>query len=87
MTGTPGKEAAQRRGMTLHLDDETERRLRRAAVDAGMSPSQWVGDLIRQATRDEGPQDEWPDSVRRLAGAWSDFPSVEEIRDEGRRRQ
>ena len=25
--------------------------------------------------------DEWPVSVQELAGAWSDFPSLEEIRD------
>ena len=25
-------------------------------------------------------EDEWPSSVRELAGAWKDFPSLEDIR-------
>lgn len=81
MRHRPAKEDAMRR-ITVHLDDDTERRLRRAAAAAGVSPSRWVAGLIRQATRDE-----WPESVKRLAGAWPDFPTLEEIRADPPRRQ
>jgi len=34
-----------------------------------------VADLIREKTAAR-----WPESVARLAGAWADFPTAEEIR-------
>lgn len=61
--------------VTLYVDDETLRRGKQAAKSAGMSMSAWVSELIRQRTRQK-----WPDELRELAGAWPDFPCVEEIR-------
>jgi hypothetical protein len=40
-----------------------------------MSLSRWVAELIRARTATQ-----WPDSVVRLAGAWSDAPSAEALR-------
>jgi hypothetical protein len=61
--------------VTLYLDPDTETRMKTAAKAAGVSQSRWVAELIRQKTVTE-----WPDSVARLAGAWADFPTAEEIR-------
>ena len=61
--------------VTLYLDPETESRMKAAAKAAGVSQSRWVSDLIRQKAATE-----WPESVVQLAGAWSDFPTAEEIR-------
>jgi hypothetical protein len=61
--------------ITLYLDVETETRLKSAAKAAGVSQSRWVADLIREKTATD-----WPASVARLAGAWTDFPTAEEIR-------
>jgi hypothetical protein len=61
--------------VTIYLDDETEARMKRAADEAGVSRSRWVAEVIREKTATE-----WPESVRRLAGAWEDFPEVEELR-------
>lgn len=78
--------------VTLYLDDQTEERMRQAAVDAGLWPSHWVAELIRQRTaiiRQRAALD-WPEAVKNLAGAWPDFPSLKEIRSdpgEKRRRQ
>ena len=55
--------------VTLYIDEETDAKARAAAQAAGLSYSRWVADLIRSRTRDE-----WPDSVRRLAGSVPDFP-------------
>lgn len=55
--------------VTLYIDEETDAKARAAAESAGVSYSRWVADLIRSRTRDE-----WPDSVRRLAGSVPDFP-------------
>ena len=61
--------------LTLYLDRETAERLKAAARSSGLSNSRWVAELIRERTARE-----WPESVRRLAGAWPDFPSAEELR-------
>jgi hypothetical protein len=61
----------------LYLDDETEEKLKEAAKAAGVSPSCWVADRIREKTA-KG----WPAWVVALVGSWAedDFPSLEEIR-------
>jgi len=63
--------------VTIYLDEETERRMKTAAEEAGVSRSRWVAEAIREKTATE-----WPESVRRLAGAWADFPEVEELRSD-----
>jgi hypothetical protein len=61
--------------VTIYLDPETAARMRKAARAAGVSQSQWLADLVRRRTSTE-----WPESVRRLAGAWADMPSAEDLR-------
>ena len=61
--------------VTLYIDGETGARMKAAAKAAGVSVSRWVADLIRART-----QTEWPASVRKLAGAWPDFPSLRQLR-------
>lgn len=61
--------------VTIYLDDETVARLRAAARAAGQSMSAWLADLVRARTRQE-----WPEEVARLAGAWKDLPTAEELR-------
>jgi predicted transcriptional regulator len=61
--------------VTIYLDEQTEQRMKRAAEEAGVSRSRWIADVIREKTAAE-----WPQAVRRLAGAWRDFPEVEELR-------
>ncbi|NKI36183.1 CopG family transcriptional regulator [Wenzhouxiangella sp. XN79A] len=63
--------------ITIYLDPENERRLREAAADAGLSVSRWVAELIEERTRTQ-----WPSVVRELAGAWQDFPDLEDLRDQ-----
>ena len=61
--------------VTIYLDAEAASLVRKAAKSAGVSQSRWLADLIRRRTARE-----WPESVRRLAGAWADVPSAEELR-------
>lgn len=63
--------------LTLYLDTQTEQAMKAAARAAGLSRSRWVANLIRARAGSE-----WPDSVVRLAGAWSDFPLAEELRQD-----
>ena len=61
--------------VTLYLDEETAANLDRAAREEGISRSRWVAGIVQQRLRDR-----WPASVERLAGAWSDIPTAEELR-------
>lgn len=61
--------------VTLYLDEETVKRMRRAARASGLSQSRWLAELVREKTARQ-----WPDVVRELAGAWRDFPDAEELR-------
>jgi hypothetical protein len=46
-----------------------------AAESAGLSQSKWIAKLIHDKTAQS-----WPNSIVRLAGAWGDMPTAEEIR-------
>jgi hypothetical protein len=61
--------------VTIYLEDEIERKMRSAAKSMHMPQSKWIAGVIREKLIDE-----WPDSVRELAGAWTDFPPLDEIR-------
>jgi len=62
--------------VTIYLDPDTETKLQ-AAVDAsGLSKSKWIAELIRSHVAQE-----WPASIRALAGSWQDFPGLDELRD------
>lgn len=61
--------------VTIYLDDAAERRVKSAAKKAGVSVSRWVAELVENRTRNE-----WPAEVLELAGAWPDFPDLEDLR-------
>lgn len=61
--------------VTLYLDKETAERMKEAARDSGLSQSRWLTELVRERTSRE-----WPDSVKRLAGAWKGFPDARSLR-------
>jgi len=63
--------------VTIYLDKETEEKMRAYVKEENISQSQWVASLIRERL-----QSEWPDHVADLAGAWEDFPTLDEIREE-----
>ena len=62
--------------ITIYLDDDIVKKMRSAAKSMNISQSKWIANLIKEKVANE-----WPKSVIELAGAWEDFPSVEEIRD------
>lgn len=49
--------------------------MRREVESSGVSQSKWIADLNRQLVAYQ-----WDESVRHLAGAWSDLPTADEIR-------
>ncbi|MDX1417834.1 MAG: hypothetical protein R3293_26770 [Candidatus Promineifilaceae bacterium] len=63
--------------ITIYLDQETAERMRAFVESRRISQSKWVAELIRERL-----QTEWPEHIVELAGAWKDFPTVEEIRED-----
>jgi len=61
--------------VTIYLEEEIERKMVDAAKSAHLSKSKWIARLIHEKVANE-----WPQSVVELAGAWEDFPSIEDIR-------
>ncbi|MFW6344214.1 MAG: CopG family transcriptional regulator [Sediminispirochaetaceae bacterium] len=61
--------------ITIYLDDETERKMKRVVRAQHVSQSRWVAELIRSRLRER-----WPESVREIPGSWKDAPTAEELR-------
>jgi len=55
----------------------TEHRLKSAAAAAKVPVSRWVATLVKDKTRVC-----WPDAVRNLRGALSNFPQLDDLRRE-----
>ena len=62
--------------VTIYLDKELESKVQQLTKSMHISKSKWVAELIKEKIADE-----WPESVKNLAGAWTDLPSAEEIRE------
>ena len=61
--------------LTIKLNDKTRLALEQRAQAEEIDAGQWVERLIRRHVH---PQ--WPNNVRALAGAWENFPNIEELR-------
>ena len=59
--------------VTIYLDKHTETEMRSAAKAMNMSQSKWVAQVIEEKLAAQ-----WPESIKQMAGAWSDFPTAEE---------
>lgn len=61
--------------ITIYLDSELEKKMRAYVKSTHISQSKWIANII-----EEKMNNEWPESVINLAGAWKDIPTAEEIR-------
>lgn len=61
--------------VTIYLEPDLAEKMRAAAQGEGVSQSKWVAELVRLRL-----ESQWPEDVRRLAGAWVDFPEAESLR-------
>jgi hypothetical protein len=61
--------------VTIYLDSETEKKMNNAIKKTGISKSKWISDLIKQKMTST-----WPENIIKLAGAWTDLPTAEDIR-------
>jgi hypothetical protein len=61
--------------VTIYLEAEIEKKMISMVKKSGKSKSKWISDLIREKTASS-----WPENIAKLAGAWADMPTAEEIR-------
>lgn len=61
--------------LTIYLPDDVESKARKAAKAKGKSVSRWIADQVTHSL-----ENTWPKAVLDAAGAFPDFPSLEEIR-------
>jgi hypothetical protein len=61
--------------VTIYLEDSIEQKMTEAARSAQLSKSKWVAQVISERVVTE-----WPQSIVDMAGAWEDFPSADELR-------
>lgn len=65
--------------VTIYLDKDTQKRVKKAARAEGVSLSKWITASLREKT-----ESTWPKAFLELAGAFPDFPTLEELRRYGR---
>ncbi|HXB69323.1 MAG TPA: hypothetical protein VNY05_13825 [Candidatus Acidoferrales bacterium] len=61
--------------LTIYLPDEVEKKVRKVAKAQKMSVSHWIADQVKDKVAKSLPQS-WIDA----AGAFPDFPEVDELR-------
>ena len=61
--------------VTIYLDSETEKKMNIMSKKLGMSKSKWISNLIKEKITTS-----WPENIVKLAGAWKDLSTAEEIR-------
>ena len=61
--------------VTIYIDEETEKRMLQIIQERGLSKSRWIAELIREKAATT-----WPENVVKLAGAWKDLPTAEQLR-------
>lgn len=63
--------------ITIYLDVDTERLVKRHAKASGESASKWIAEAVRKRASDE-----WPADILSLFGTWKDedFPDVSSLR-------
>ena len=63
--------------ITIYLDDNTERLVKRHVKGSGESASKWIAEAVRRRALSE-----WPADLLSLFGSWKDddFPDADELR-------
>ncbi len=61
--------------VTIYINNRLEEKIKKIAQSMNVSISKFIVSAVEQQLKEE-----WPGSVKKLSGSWSDFPDLEEIR-------
>jgi metal-responsive CopG/Arc/MetJ family transcriptional regulator len=62
--------------ITIYIDNNLEQKIKEIAKNTGQSISKYIANAIEQKLNTS-----WNDDIKSLSGSWSNFPSLEEIRN------
>ena len=62
--------------ITIYINSELESKVKKIASSLNISISKYISTIV-----EKNIEDSWNPKVKKLAGSWSDFPAIEEIRD------
>ena len=68
--------------ITLKIDKDVEALIAQRAKAENLTPSLWLSQYIQQHIQHNQlvANQKWSPEIKAMAGSWSDFPSLEEIR-------
>lgn len=61
--------------ITIYINNELESKVKKIANSLNISISKYISTIV-----EKNIQDSWNPKVKKLAGSWSDFPTIDEIR-------
>ncbi len=61
--------------VTIYLPNDLESTIKATAKSLNLSISKFIASLLEEKVRNE-----WGSDVRKLSGAWDDFPTLDAIR-------
>ena len=62
--------------VTIYMDNNLERKVKEVANSLNLSISKFISSLL-----EKNIQNEWNENIKNLSGSWSDFPTLDEIRE------
>ena len=64
--------------ITIYINNDLESKVKEIASSLDTSISKYIATIIEKNINNN-----WNPKIKNLAGSWSDFPTIEEIRKEG----
>jgi len=61
--------------VTIYISNDLESQIKAMASSLNISISKFISTILEQKV-----QNEWSHDIKKLAGAWDDFPTLQEIR-------
>ena len=61
--------------ITIYINNELESKVKKIANSMNISISKYISTIV-----EKNIQDSWNPKVKKLAGSWSNFPTIDEIR-------
>ncbi|RBQ30471.1 CopG family transcriptional regulator [Arcobacter sp. FW59] len=65
--------------VTIYMDNQLEQKIKELSNNSGISISKFISTILEQNINSK-----WTNDIRSLAGSWSDFPSIDDIRTNGK---
>ncbi len=62
--------------VTIYMDNNLETKVKEVANSLNLSISKFISSLL-----EKNIQNEWNENIKNLSGSWSDFPTLDEIRE------